>query len=124
MNNNITNCLTSLHSALSAYNGFMLLAPKEATYPLLTYTILNSKESPIKSFTSEGEIFTVQFSYFDDDSILNCLSLNTSATSALESLSAYFDVSKGNYTTIANTEQHKFYQLIDTRDIEILQSLI
>lgn len=124
MNNNATLLLTTLHGALSGLNGHILLAPKESSYPLCTYTILNSRESDIKSFTSEGEIFTVQFSYFDDQSILNCLSLNTSATSALESLSAYFDISTGNYTTISNTEQHKFYQLIDTRDIEILQSLV
>lgn len=124
MQNNITTCLSSLHSALSSLNCFMLLAPKEASYPLGTYTILNSKASNIKSFTSEGEVFTVQFSYFDDQSILNCLSLNNSVISALDNLSVYFDLEEGNYTTVASTEQHKYYQLIDTRDIEILKSLI
>lgn len=114
--------LTTLHSALSGLNGFCIVAPKETSYPLMTYNILNSRPTRAKSFTTEGEIFTVQFSYFDDSSVLNCLSLNTSAMNTLESLSGFLDISNGNYQTLGNTEQQKFFQFIDTRDIEILES--
>jgi len=116
--------LTTLHSSLSALNGHLIVAPKISTYPLMTYSILNSRPTQAKSFTTEGEIFTVQFSYFDDSSVLNCLSLNTSAMNTLDSLSGILDISNGNYQTLGNTEQQKFFQFIDTRDIEILESKI
>lgn len=116
--------LTVLHGSLSGLNGHLIVANKNAEYPLMTYSILNSRPTRAKSFTTEGEVFTVQFSYFDDSSVLNCLSLNTSAMNTLDSLSGILDISNGNYQTLGNTEQQKFFQFIDTRDIEILESKI
>lgn len=116
--------LTTLHSELSGLNGHICVADKNASYPLMTYNILNSAPTRAKSFTSDGYIFTVQFSYFDDKSFLNCLNLATSAETKLQSLSAFLDIDNGNVTTLGNTEQNKFYQYIDTRNIEILKDLI
>jgi hypothetical protein len=115
--------LTNLHSALSGLNGHLIIADKNSSYPLLTYSILNTRPTRAKSFTTDGDIYSVQFSFFDDTSILNCLSLQTSANTALESLSAYFDVSNGNVTTLGNTEQNRFYQLVDVKDIEIIETI-
>lgn len=113
--------LTTLHANLSALNGFLMIAPKIATYPLMTYNVITSKPTRVKSFTTDGDIYTVQFSYFDDKSILNCISLAASAENIMDSLSGYFDFSNGRISTIGNTEQNKFYQMIDIRDIEIVE---
>ena len=115
--------LQSLHANLSAMNGFIIVAPKTATYPLMTYSIITSKPTRVKSFTTDGDIYTVQFSYFDDKSFTNCMTLAASAETKLDSLSGYFDFSNGRISTIGNTEQGNLYQMIDIRDIEIVDEL-
>jgi hypothetical protein len=104
-------------------NGFIIVAPKTATYPLMTYSIITSKPTRVKSFTTDGDIYTVQFSYFDDKSFTNCMTLAASAETKLDSLSGYFDFSNGRISTIGNTEQGNLYQMIDIRDIEIVDEL-
>ena len=114
-----TTLLSTLHQELSGLNGFLVIAPKEASYPLMTYTILNSTEGRIKTFTDETNIFNVQFSYFSDNSLLDCLSLATSAETKLDSLSSFFELDDGSINIIGNTEQHKYYQLNHTRQLEL-----
>jgi hypothetical protein len=113
--------LTSLHNALSGLNGFLNIAPKTAIYPLMTYNLITSKPTRVKSFTTDGTIYTVQFSYFDDTTVLNCFTLAQSAETVLDSLSGYFDFSNGRTSIVGNTEQSKLFQVIDIRDIEIVQ---
>lgn len=113
--------LTTLHQELSALNGYLIVAPKIATYPLMTYTILNSQLGRVKSFTGQTNSFNVQFSYFSDNSLASCMSLAASAETRLDSLSAFFDMDDGNINIIGNSEQHNYYQLNDTRVIELPQ---
>lgn len=124
MINLATTLLSTLHQELSSCNGYIAVAPAKATYPYCTYTLINSSPTRAKSFTSDGMIYQVQFSYFDDTSFLNCMTLATSAETKIKSLSSYFYVDNGNQTTIANTENGNFYQLIDTRTIEIIEENI
>jgi uncharacterized repeat protein (TIGR02543 family) len=112
--------LTDLHNALFYIGGHVGLAPADATYPLVTYSIVGSTDSPSKSFTSEGNVFTVQFSYFDDGSFLGCLNLAAQVEDILEGLGDVLDVDKGNLLMVANTQKSKLFQCIDTRKIEIL----
>lgn len=118
-----TELLTTLHRELSGLNGYLVVAPKTCDYPLITYTILNSSPTRVKTFTSDGSIYSVQFSYFSDASLMDCMSLATSAETKLKSLSAFFDVSNSRINIIGNTDQHSYYQLNDTRDIEIVKDI-
>jgi hypothetical protein len=118
-----SNLLSTLHRELSGIGGYLVVAPKTATYPLLTYTILNSSPTRVKTFTSDGNIYSVQFSYFSDKTLTDCLSLATSAETKINSLSAFLDVSNARINIIGNTEQHNYYQLNDTRDIEIVKDI-
>ena len=115
--------LETLHRELSGIGGYLVVAPKNAPYPLLTYTLLNSGPSRVKSFTSDGNVYTVQFSTFSDASLVDCMTLATSAETKIKSLSAFLDVSNARLNIIGNTDQHAYYQLNDTRDIEIVKSL-
>jgi hypothetical protein len=121
MVSNATQLLKALHSELEDIGGYIAVAPSSATYPLVTYTVLSSVPSTSKSFTSSGDIFTVQFSYFDDQSFLNCLDLAEAVEILLPTISDVLDVSKGNLQMVQDTQKSNLYQIIDTRDIEIIK---
>lgn len=117
------NLLSTLHSNLSSLNGYVCLAPKNAAYPLMTYNLIGSKDGRVKSFTSDSRIYTVQFSYFSDVTINDCIKLALSAENVLDTLSTFFDIDKGNISILGNTEQHRYYQFNDIRQIEIGKDL-
>lgn len=115
--------LTSLHSELKDLNGFIGVAPADSTYPLVTYTVINSSISPVQSFTTKGNLFTVQFSYFDDTSFLGCLNLAKSVEDILSSFSDVLRVDEGNIQMVANTNKDKLFQVIDTRVFNIVKDI-
>lgn len=120
MVSHITQILTDLHTHLGPLNGFIGLAPTDAEFPLVTYTVLSSEESPSGSFTTEGMVATVQFSYFAQDSFLTCLDLAEQVEAVLDTLSDVLIVSEPNLTMVADTEKSRLYRVIDIRTVEVV----
>lgn len=120
---NATGLLTALHSNLAPLNGFIGLAPTDATYPLVTYTIVSSGDSPSKCFTTQGNEFDVQFSYWDSGSFLNCLTLAANVEAVLAGLGYVLQVSKGNIQMVQDTKKSELFQIVDLRTIEVLKEI-